>query len=410
MVQEGQVFRRTEGKGKTKVKGNWFLRYWDNFFVDGKIVRKRKCVKLAEYSDRYRSESDLDDLVAEKLAGVRQAAKCPHSSDTFSHYVEEVYLPFVLRTMKPSTYRGYKTYWERYLKPRVEKYVLRDFTVAIVASLLKDIIAMHELNTDTISKVRSILSGIFTYAMSEGHFPARSKADNPASGARLPEAATQPKRTVAATREDVQSIIADLKGMPLERAAVAIIAFTGVRPGEARGLRWEEWDRAKQHIAIRRAVWHKVVGTPKTEQSERYVTVTDGLREILLDLWKAQGSPMGGYILAGRNGQPVILDNMAKRVIVPAVEKCSVCRKSKAEHGEDTGHDFNLDESLPRWNGWYSLRRFVGTEVRMQADSETSAKALGNSKAVADKHYIKPQTVLPDVRKAVNDAFSGLIQ
>jgi hypothetical protein len=35
----------------------------------------------------------------------------------------------------------------------------------------------------------------------------------------------------------------------------------------------------------------------------------------------------------------------------------------------------------------------------MKADSETRARALGNSKAVADKHYIKPQTALPDVRK-----------
>jgi hypothetical protein len=35
---------------------------------------------------------------------------------------------------------------------------------------------------------------------------------------------------------------------------------------------------------------------------------------------------------------------------------------------------------------------------------------ISNSKAVADKHYIKPQTVLPDVRKAVDDALSGLIQ
>jgi hypothetical protein len=43
----------------------------------------------------------------------------------------------------------------------------------------------------------------------------------------------------------------------------------------------------------------------------------------------------------------------------------------------------------------------------MGADSETSAKALGNSKAVADKHYIKPTTVLPDV---VQNAVSGLVQ
>jgi integrase len=161
----------------------------------------------------------------------------------------------------------------------------------------------------------------------------------------------------------------------------------GVRPGEARGLRWEEWDRAKQHIAVKRSVWHGIVGTTKTEQSERFVAVTDELREILLVFWKAQGSPISGYILAGRKGQPVILDNMAKRSIVPTLSR---------------------DTSLPKWKGWYCLRRFVGTEVRMKANSETSAKALGNSKAVADRHYIKPQTVLPDVRKAVNDAFSGL--
>ena len=176
-----------------------------------------------------------------------------------------------------------------------------------------------------------------------------------------------------------------------------------------RGLRWEEWDRVKQHIAIKRAVWHKIVGSTKTEQSERYVTVTDALREVLLDLWKAQGSPLGGSILAGKKGQPVILDNMTKRAIIPALEKCSVCGESKTDDKADS-HAFERDNSLSQWHGWYSLRRFVGTEVRMHADSQTSAKALGNSKVVADRHYIKPQTVLPDVRKAVNDALSGLIQ
>src|ERR1700747_2116537 len=74
MAQQGSVFR----KGYS-----WFLRYRDDFDVDGVMVRKQKCVKLADYCDRYRCERDLDDLVAEKMAGVRQASKCPHSSDLF---------------------------------------------------------------------------------------------------------------------------------------------------------------------------------------------------------------------------------------------------------------------------------------------------------------------------------------
>jgi hypothetical protein len=176
-------------------------------------------------------------------------------------------------------------------------------------------------------------------------------------------------------------------------------------------LRWEEWDRAKKHIAIRRSVWHKEIGTTKTEQSERFVTVTEELREILLDLWKGQGMPLGGFILAGQKGQPVNLDNMAKRVIVTAFEKCAVCGTLKADHKPEDRHRFELDQSLPKWNGWYSTRRFHGTQVRMHSDSsETTAKALGNSKEVADKHYIKPTEVLPDERKAVNDALTGLVQ
>jgi hypothetical protein len=146
-------------------------------------------------------------LVAEKLASVRQAAKCPHSSDLFNTYVEDVYLPFVLGAKKPSTYAGYRAHFERYLKPRTAKYALRDFTVAIVAQLLKDIARTYKVNRDTVTKVRSILSGIFTFAMSEGHFPARSAADNPASLARIPDCAVEPESTVAATREQVSEIL-----------------------------------------------------------------------------------------------------------------------------------------------------------------------------------------------------------
>ena len=33
-----------------------------------------------------------------------------------------------------------------------------------------------------------------------------------------------------------------------------------------------------------------------------------------------------------------------------------------------------------------------------------------SGKAVADRHHIKPETVPPDVRRAVSDALSGLVQ
>src|ERR1022692_773641 len=149
MAQKGFVFR----KG-----ASWFFRYRDNFLVSGVVVRKQKCVFLAKYhADRYRRESDLADLVAEKLAAVRSATKCPQSSNSFVSYVENTWLPFVERSKKPSTYAGYRSYWLRYIKPRVGKYALRDFTVAVVSSLLEDVATMHSVNVDTVGKIRSIV-------------------------------------------------------------------------------------------------------------------------------------------------------------------------------------------------------------------------------------------------------------
>lgn len=269
---------------------------------------------------------------------------------------------------------------------------------------------MHKLNSDTVGKVRSILSGIFTYAMGKGHFPGRSAADNPASRALIPEGASEPSETVAATREDVAAILKHLdeKGMTLERAAVALAAYTGVRPGELRGLRWEEWDRTAAQIKVARSVWHAVEGTTKTKQSERFVAVTDELRSVLLKLWKEQDSPISGYILQRDGGKRVNLDNMSKRDIIPALSRCATCQLYESD--EHQGHTFERDETLPRWHGWYSLRRFHGTQVRQESGaSETMAKALGNSKEVADRHYLKATEVLPDVRKAVNGAMRGLI-
>jgi integrase len=401
MSQQGSVHR----KGPS-----WYLRYRDSFLVNGVLTRKQKIVFLAHVSGRYRREGDLKDIIEEKLSGVKAAAKCPESARPFTDYVENIYMPFVLRTMKASTYAGYQSYWKRYLKPRVGDYILRDFTVAVTSELLDSIVKMHKLNCDTIGKVRSILSGIFTYAMGKGHFPGRSAADNPASRALIPEGAGDPGETVAATREEVTTILKhlDKQGMTLERAAVALAAFTGVRPGELRGLRWEEWDRTAAQIKVMRSVWHAVEGTTKTQQSVRFVAVTDELRSILLSLWKEQGSPISGYILQRDGGERVNLDNMAKRDLIPALSRCAICQQS--ETAEHKGHTFERDESLPHWHGWYALRRFHGTQVRQQAStSETMAKALGNSRAIADRHYLKATEVLPDVRKAVNSAMRGLV-
>src|SRR5204863_8310807 len=108
-------------------------RYRHDALVDGVMVRKQKCEKLADYdANRYRCKGDVEDLAKEKIDKVNAARKCPQSGQMFTIYVEETYLPYAKRTTKPSTYACRKTYYEHYIKPRVKKYALRDFTTAIM--------------------------------------------------------------------------------------------------------------------------------------------------------------------------------------------------------------------------------------------------------------------------------------
>src|SRR5215469_16979753 len=123
MSQKGYILKRC---------GAWFVRYRADFTIDGKIVRKQKCVKIAEVCDRYRSKSDVEPLAEAEVAKVKQSAKCSHAGTLFNDYVKAVYLPYTQRTRKPSTYANRKTCIERYVLPRTEGLALRDFTTALV--------------------------------------------------------------------------------------------------------------------------------------------------------------------------------------------------------------------------------------------------------------------------------------
>ena len=60
-------------------------------------------------------------------------------------------------------------------------------------------------------------------------------------------------------------------------------------------------------------------------------------------------------IFQARNGQPLNLDNLARRVIVPALSRCAVCQKQEDEHKPE-GHVFERGRVLPRWHGWHLPR------------------------------------------------------
>ena len=69
------------------------------------------------------------------------------------------------------------------------------------------------------------------------------------------------------------------------------------------------------------------------------------------------------------------LDNLARRVILPALSRCAVCRKLKEEHKPE-GHEFRRDDSLPRWHGWHAFRRGLATNLHGLGVDDKSIQAI----------------------------------
>jgi integrase len=142
--------------------------------------------------------------------------------------------------------------------------------------------------------------------------------------------------------------------------------FAGLRPGKARGARWEDY--TGKRLFVRQSVWHTYTTDPKTEEAASPVPVIDTLGGILRQLREADGNPTSGPILRGPSGKPLNLDNLSKRVMMPLLKTAGLT-----------------------WHGWYSLRRGVATTLAGLTHDGMASKGLlrHTNLATTTRHYVK---------------------
>jgi integrase len=166
------------------------------------------------------------------------------------------------------------------------------------------------------------------------------------------------------------------------KRAIALMFFTGLRPGEARAAKWTDLDRDGKVLRVHSSMWRTTTTSTKTAASEGVVPICSALREIL-----EESKRESEYILTSPAGKPADLRNLAYRVIVPRLLRCAKCDKEKKGHDEQADHVF---QQLPAWRGWYALRRGCATLVTT-LDSAIAAKGMlrHTDLSTTSKHYIK---------------------
>jgi integrase len=243
-----------------------------------------------------------------------------------------------------------------------------------------------------------LLSAVFVDAKNQGYF----KGENPVIDAQIPKG--RPKsETYAYSLDEVTRMISFLP----EPAAtiVAVAAYTGLRKGEIQGLLWEGYSGSE--LRVTRSIWNGVISEPKTARSKSAVPVIPQLQAMLDAHRRACGNPVCGPIFASGAGNPVDLQNLANRVILPVLHRCKHCRLANGEH-KNAGHAFELDRVL--WHGWHSFRRGIGTSLyRLGVPAKTIQDVLRHAQISTTLNiYVKARE--EDSRNSMVGAFSAAVE
>jgi len=386
--------QRREQKGHLYRRGNsWFVRYCDDILQpDGTIKRKQVSKKLeVSFCDEYRTKKSVRPFAEKILAPINQGLITVQSTMRIADFVEKEHLPKIEEHRRASTLKGYKDVWRLHLKGRIGSKTLREFRTVDGERILADIARLDmdprskkPLSKNSLTRMKSFLSGVFKQAKRLGILD----GVNPMMDVSTPEG-TRSRDTFAYSLAEVKAI---RNAVPEPaRTVVLFAALSGLRKGEIAGLRWEDY--TGKELTVRRSIWNGIPNEPKTKASGAAVPVMRQLADALEAHRERMSKLAVGFIFQAGTGQPLNLDNMAKRVIQPAIEKCGICKLSKDEHKTD-GHLFEQDKSLPVWRGWHAFRRGLATNLHALgiADKEIQAILRHSNIAVTQSCYIKALT------------------
>src|SRR5512146_2078238 len=98
-----------------KENGAWYGRWRQDVVTpEGTTKRVQKSKKLVEYSDKYRTEKDVQPLLDEILQPLNAGKVDVRSTMAITTFVDSKYLPFVRENHKASTYNGYSKLWAKH--------------------------------------------------------------------------------------------------------------------------------------------------------------------------------------------------------------------------------------------------------------------------------------------------------
>ncbi len=351
----------------------WILRIY--------VGKKQRGFKLGYKRDLPTAKA-IRKAAEDKLLELNIASSPIIAKITLDQFIHVWYLKTAEQHLRPSTYKGYRGMYERYIRGRREaKLTLWKYHARDVQSLISGIAQDNQLSKATLQHVKAFISGVFRHAVIAGF-----RRDNPVHDTILPRITRQTKLPGIYVLEEINKVLPTLEGPA--RAAVAIAALSGLRLGEIQALTWSDYDG--EALSVNQSQWRGHVNDPKSKASKSWVPVVPPLRAIL-DEYKAACPARKKWIEDPENdGEGIEVEDLA---MFPVSKR----------GGRDGREAMDLDHLGRRvvakafkaqgleWKGWHAFRRgLASTLFELGCDDLTVQRILRHSRVnVTRAHYIR---------------------
>jgi integrase len=353
--QRGSVLKKGS-KGKQIWYGMWRE---DVPNPDGGFTRRQRNVKIGPVS-----ELTNKAMALERLAILMNQK--PTTRQSFEELFER-WKAVVVPTIKNSTSDTYIYNLKSYIVPAFGNRQVSEISRYDVETFLADKAKMFCRNT--LRGMRASLSRVLSWAVACDWIE-----KNPCAGVRLPLAGSKVKRTILTTQQ-VAAIAARLEE-PYS-TLVIFLAATGLRIGEAIGIKWSDFEGDTVHI--RRRIYERKEGTTKTKSSERSIPVPSAL----LERMKLLGE--GEWVFRSRSGTPVDPKNAANRYLRPVAKELGIAL-----------------------GGWHDFRHTLSTQLLKRYPTKVVSELLGHS-SVQTTLSVYQHVETEDFRAPLNERATELL-